>query len=201
MAGPRLADGLRRWWWLVALLIVASLVIGATVQRAFDQRSAARALYRSQLLTTASRFIAEEQRQIALPVAQRSAPAFGDLADSITADQGVNGASTLQVTLGPGSVAPYTQIAFAVTVTSPYASSTFVVWFVRDALQGAVSGSDIGACLLSSSLLGSVRAPTELQFGGGLFMQTCGPALWSGSSKHPTDPNFTLAGIRPSPGS
>src|SRR5260370_42421841 len=73
LAGSRLTDGLRRWWWLVALLIVASLVIGATVQHAFDQRSAARALYRSQLLTTASQFMAEEQGQIALPVAQRSA--------------------------------------------------------------------------------------------------------------------------------
>jgi hypothetical protein len=41
-----------------------------------------------EVLTTVSRFLDEEHRQIAIPVAQRSAPAFGDLADSISGDLG-----------------------------------------------------------------------------------------------------------------
>jgi len=83
-----------------------------SIQHAADHRRAARDLYRVQVLTTVSRFIDEETRQIALPVAQRSAVAFGDLAGSINADLGVNGAGTLNVSLGAGSVAPFTQIAF-----------------------------------------------------------------------------------------
>jgi len=188
--------GQRRWRWLGVLLVLVSLVVGGSVQHAFDQRRAAQALYRIQVLTTASRFTTEEQRQIALPVAQRNVGAFSDLADSITADQGVNGASTLQVTLGSGSVAPFTQIAFDVTVSSPYASTTFVVWFVRDASPGGVSGSDIGACVLSSSLLGSGRATTSVQLGGGAGLQPCWPQLWSASS-NPMDPDLALAGIPP----
>jgi hypothetical protein len=188
-------QGPRRWWWLGALLVVVSLIVGGTAQHYFDQRRAGRALYQIQVLTTASRFITEEQSQIALPVAQRNVNAFGDLADSITADQGVNGASTLQITVGSGSVAPFTQIAFDVTVSSLYASTTFVVWFVRDAGSGGVSGSDIGTCALSSSLLGSGRATTSLELGGGAFIQPCWPQLWSASSRHPMDPDLALAGI------
>jgi hypothetical protein len=59
-----------------------------------------------QVLTTVSRFIDEERDQIALPVAQRNASAFGDLADSINSDLGVNGSGTLQVSLGAGSGIP-----------------------------------------------------------------------------------------------
>ena len=43
-------------------------------------------------------------------------------------DLGLNGEDTLHVTLGTGSTAPLTQIAFEVTVSSPYASTTFVLW-------------------------------------------------------------------------
>jgi hypothetical protein len=147
------------------------------------------------LLTTASRFISEEQRQIALPVAQRNVTAFGDLADSINTDLGVNGESTLQVTTGSGSVAPFTQIAFEVTVSSPYASTTFAVWFVRDAGPGGVSGSDVGTCVLASSLLGSGRATTDLTLGGGEYFQACWPQLWSPHPKGPMAPHLAWANI------
>jgi hypothetical protein len=114
---------------------VASLIVGGTVVHAVDQRHAHRLLYDIHVLTTASRFLDEERSQIALPVAQRNAGALADLADSINADLGVNSEGTLQVTTGTGSAATFTQIAFEVTVSSPYASTTFAVWtapaFVR----------------------------------------------------------------------
>jgi hypothetical protein len=127
---------------------VASLIAGGTVVHAVDQRHAQRVLYDIQVLTTASRFLDEEGSQIALPVAQRNAGALGDLADSINADLGVNGEGTLQVTTGTGSAATFTQIAFEVTVSSPYASTAFVVWFVRGA---GMNSQNEGSCVLSSS--------------------------------------------------
>jgi hypothetical protein len=120
--------GLRRWWWRGALLVVVSLIVGGTVVHSIDQRHAQRVLYDTQVLTTASRFLDEERSQIALTVAQRNAGAYGDLADSVTADLGVNGEGTLQVITGTGSAATFTQIAVEVTVSSPYASTTLAVW-------------------------------------------------------------------------
>lgn len=189
-----LTDVLRRWWWLELLLVAASLVIGGTVQHAFDQRREARTLYDTQVLTTASRVSAEEQRQIALPVAKRSAAAFGDLADSINNDLGVNGQGTLDVTVGTGSAATFTQIAFEVTVSSPYASTTFVSWFVRGAGPGGINSSDIGTCLLSTSLEGSGRATGYLNLGSS-GLQPCTRALWSAQPKTPLVPNLAVAGI------
>lgn len=69
----------------------------------------------------------EENRQIALPIARRSAAAFGSLGDNIGNDLGINGENTLNVEAGTGSTAPLTQVAFEVTVSSPYASTTFVL--------------------------------------------------------------------------
>jgi hypothetical protein len=71
-SGVRQSAGLRRWWWLGALLAVASLIVGGTVVHTVDQRHARRTLYNTQLLTTASRFLDEERSQIALPLAQAS---------------------------------------------------------------------------------------------------------------------------------
>jgi hypothetical protein len=88
----RQSEGPRRWWWLGALRVVASLVVG--------------------------------------------------------------GAGTLEVTPGTGSAAPFTQIAFEVTVSSPYASTTFAEWVVRGAGPGGMNSQNAGACVLSSSLLG-----------------------------------------------
>jgi hypothetical protein len=196
--GPH--DMLRRWWWLLLLVVAASLVIGGTVQHAFDQRSAARTLYDIQVLTTASRVIGEEQQQIALPVAQRSAAAFADLADSINSDLGVNGNGTLDVMVGTGSAATFTQIAFEVTVTSPYASTTFVVWFVRGAGPAGMSSSDSGTCLLSTSLEGPGAATGYLNLGSS-GLQPCTPDLWSAHPKTPLAPDLALAGIRKPAGS
>src|SRR6202012_5449394 len=57
-AGPgfpaevRQGAGPRRWWWLGALLAVASLVVGGTVVHLVDQGHAQRGLYDVQALTT-----------------------------------------------------------------------------------------------------------------------------------------------------
>jgi hypothetical protein len=188
----------RSWWpWLITVLVACvSLVVGGGVQHAIDQRNASRDLYRMQVLTTASRFLGEEQRQIAMPVAQRSASAFGDLADSITADQGVNGSGTLRVGQVSGSAAPPTQIAFSVTVASPHASTTFAVWYVATA-----GGADVneGACVLWSTLLGPGRATTALSLGSGAELQPCLPQWWASRSAGPAQPRLGLAGIPQSP--
>ncbi len=189
-----LADALRRWWWLATLVVAVSLVVGGSVQHAFDQRRADRSFYDVQVLTSASRFLDEETRQIALPVAERNVVAFGDLADSINSDLGVNGEGTLQVSLGTGSAATFTQIAFEVNVASPYATTTFVVWFVRGPGPGGMNEQDVGSCLLSTSLQGAGRATAYLNLGAsGLF--PCAPDLWSAHRQGPLAPDLALAGI------
>ena len=150
-----------------------------------------------QVLTTEWRFLDEEARQLALPVAQRSASAFDDLANQISGDGGVNGNGTLQVSLGAGSTAP-TQIDFAVTVASPYASTTVVVWYVLVSGHGSV-GTNEGGCALSSTLLGPGRASTDLELGGHSFVPPCTNDMWS-SSTGAINPHFGAAGIPQSPG-
>jgi hypothetical protein len=195
---PPAATRPRRSWWLLTLLAVCvSLVVGGTVQHAVDQRTAARNLYRTQVLSTVSRFLDEEDQQIALPVARRSAVAFGNLADSISADQGVNGSGTLQVSLGAGSAAQPGQIAFATTVDSPYASTTLAVWDLRATSHG-VAGNQ-GVCVLWSTLLGSGRAAASLSLGGGEEVQPCLPSWWSAGPVTVTQPRLGLAGIPRSP--
>jgi hypothetical protein len=198
--GGRLGARLRDWWWLVAIVTaLVSLVVGGSVQRAVDHRQAARDLYRVQVLTTASRFIDEERRQIALPVAKRNVGAFLSLADSIGADLGVNGESTLDVSLGTGSVAPFTQIAFAPTVTSPYGSTTFAVWFVRGAGSAGITDQNVGVCLLSSTLVGPGRATAVLHLGDSEMMAPCSAGLFS-PSPDAMLPDLSRAGIRRSAG-
>jgi len=193
-ARPR---GPRGPWWLVTVLAVAvALVVGGSVQRVLDQRNAARTLYRTQVLTTVSRFLTEADSQFGRPHAQRSAVAFGDLADSISADEGVNGAGTLQVSLGAGSAAPADQIAFSATVASPYASTTFAMWDIH-ANGGATQNQ--GACVLWSSLLGAGRATTALNLGGGAGLQPCSPSWWAPGPVTPKQPRLGLAGIPRSP--
>jgi hypothetical protein len=180
-------------------LVVASLLIGGTAVHTLDQRHAQRVLYDIQVLTTASRFLDEERSQIALPAAERDAGAMSDLTDSINSDLGVNGGGTLQVTAGTGSAATFTQIAFEVTVSSPYASTTFAVWLVRGAGPGGMSDQNAGSCLLSSSLLGSGRATSFLNLGAS-GLEPCWPQLWSASSKSTMRPDLALAGISQSAG-
>ena len=196
---PSAATRPRRLWLVTVLAVCASLIIGGSIEHAIDQRNAARSLYQMQVLTTASRFFNEEQRQIALPVAQRSAPAFDDLAESIGADMGVNRPGTLQVSLGPGSAAQPAQIAFSATVASPYASTTLAVWYIRVISHGGIADNE-GACVLWSTLLGQGRATIPLDLGGGEKLQPCSPRWWSPGPVAATQPRLGLAGIPRSPG-
>lgn len=164
-------------WLLVVAAVGVSLIVGGSVQHYFDQKNAARDLYRTQVLTTEWRFLDEEGSQVAKPVARRDITAFGDLADAITGDGGVNGNGTLEVSPGAGSVAQPTLIDFSVTVASPYASTTVVVWSSLVRSQGA-SSSDQGTCVLSSTLLGPGRATADLQLGGGYFEPPCSRRWW-----------------------
>jgi hypothetical protein len=184
------------WWVVTALAVCGALILGAFAEHVRDQHSAAQAQYRMQVLTTVSRFLTEEERQIALPLSQRSAPAFGDLADSISSDEGVNGSGTLQVTLGTGSTAPAGQIAFSGTVDSPYASTTFVVW---DLSVNGGSAQNQGACVLGSSLIGPGRATSALGLGGGAELQACSPGWWAAGPVTARQPRLGLAGIPRSP--
>lgn len=106
----------------------------------------------------------------------------------------VPGAGTLQVTTGTGSAATFTQIAFEVTVSSPYASTAFAVWTVRGAGPDGMNSQNAGACVLSSSLLGSGRATSFLDLGAS-GLQPCWPQLWSASPKSPVQPDLARAGI------
>jgi hypothetical protein len=192
-----------RFFWLITVVAVcASLVLGASVQHFFDQRNAARSQYRMQVLTTISRFLDEEGSQVAQPVSHRSAAAFGALADSISQDQGVNGSGTLTVSLGAGSATPPSQVAFSVTVASPYGSATIATWYIS-MTSGGGSSINEGACVLSSSLLGSGgdgRATAPLSLGGGAFVQQCESRWWSPGPVTATQPRLGLAGIPESAG-
>ena len=197
---PPVAARPRRLWWLVTVLAVcASLILGGSIEHAVDQRNAARGLYQMQVLSTASRLFNEDQREIALPVAQRSADAFSDLAESMGADMGVNRSGTLQVSLGAGSAAPPAQIAFSVTVASSYASTTLAVWYIRVISHGGITDNE-GACVLWSTLLGPGRATTSLDLGGGEELQPCSSGWWSPGPVDATQPRLGLAGIPRSPG-
>jgi hypothetical protein len=193
---PRAARGRRRsWWlWLVAVLVTAAaFVVGGTVVHIVDQRHAASDLYRTQVLTTISRFLGAERQLIAVPATQRDASVLDWLADSITADPGVNGPGTLTVSVGAGSAAQPGQVIFTVTVASAHGTSAFAVWYL--APQGP-SSSDAGACVLWSSLEGSGRATADLNLGGSYFEPPCQAQWWSSSSaSNPAQPHFGVAGI------
>ena len=118
-------------------------------------------------------------------------------ADAISADTGVNGSGTLQVTLGAGSTAQPTQIAFSATVDSPYGSTTLAVWYVRSRSGDA---SNQGACVLSSTLLGPGRATTQLNLSANEFLAPCPSQFWSAGSAASMQPRLGLAGIPRSPG-
>jgi hypothetical protein len=195
-APPAATRRRRPSWLLVAVAVVVSLIVGGSVQHAFDDRSATRALYRAQVLTAESRFFDAENSQVALPVARRSITAFGSLADSISGDGGVNGDGTLSVSMDTGSVLQPTQIDVSFTVASPYASTTIALWSILVSDQSDTS-SDQGACVLSSTLLGPGRATTDLQLGGGYYVLPCSPRWWSSGSIWA--PHLGTAGISQPP--
>jgi hypothetical protein len=180
----------RSWRLIAVLAVVASGVAGAVVQHAVDQHKAAVALYRNQISTTISRIFTEEERQIALTTAQRSDPYFDDIADSISQDPGVNDSGNLTVGIVAGSTRPAHQIAQAVSIESPYAVSTVVVWDIR------VGGtSNQGDCVLSSSLAGPGSATADVQLGGNMFLQPCLPSWWAPGPVDGRQPRLGLTPI------
>jgi hypothetical protein len=182
-----------RWPWLIAALVAcAAFAAGGAVEHAADQANASRDLYRAQVLTTISRFLDEERQVIAVPTAQRNASVFSDLADSITADPGVNESGMLMVSAGAGSAVQQGQVIFTVTVASPHGTTAFAVWYLTP--QGP-SSSDAGACVLWSTLLGSGRATGNLNLGGSSFVAPCPSQYWASGSTDPAQPHFGLAGI------
>jgi hypothetical protein len=193
------AGGSRRWWWpwlvAVALAAVTGGAVGAVAEHAVDQGQASRDQYRAQVRTTIWRVLGAEGQLIAEPAAKRDASGLDDLADSISSDPGVDGSGTLTVRMGAGSAAQPDQVIFTVTVSSPYGATAFAVWYLTP--QGRAS-SEEGACVLSSTLLGTGRATRDLQFGGGLFEPPCPSKYWSASAD-PGQPRFDLAGISHQP--
>lgn len=173
----------------MAVAVAAALVAGALAQHAWDQKNAARDLYRSQVLTTEVRFYNAENSQIDLPSQRRSLTALSDLADSITADVGDNGSGTLTVTAGTGAMLA-TQTVLEVTISSPYASTTLVTYSIQ---VPANTSPDAGACVLSSTLLGQGSATRDLQLGGGSVVPSCPLPWWSTQSA--SDPHLGQAGI------
>jgi len=184
----------RPWGLIVVVAMVVSAVAGAFAQHAVDQHKAAITLYRNQISTTASRFFTEEERQLALPAAQRSDPYFSDIADSINEDPGVNDSGNLNVSVVAGSTNPAHQIAYAVSVSSPHASSTIVVWDIR--LPGDVNQ---GTCVLSSSLAGAGPVTKDVELGGNMFLQPCQPSWWAPGPVDGRQPRLGLTPI-PKPG-
>ena len=199
-AGPARAAGAPRpwrpWWLFTILSAILALVAGAVVQHAVDQRNAAAALYRIQVGSTVSRFLAEAGRQLRLPAAQRSISALGDVGDSISQDLGLNGQGTLTAELREGSTRQARQIVFAVNITSPHADTTVVIWDLS-AGAGPGAGDNQGACVQYSSLLGAGRATRDLDLGAGQFLAACPARYWSPGPLDGKQPRFALAGIHP----
>jgi len=211
-AGPAgaspVAGAPRPWrpWRLIAVLaVVIAAVGGVLVQRSVDHHRAAITAYRVQVNSTLSQLGTEADRQLARPASQRSLSAISDLADSISQDAGLrdpglsgSGPSELDplnVALGSGSSVPAGQIAFEVTITTPYAESTIVVWDIRVTSQSQGSVSNQGACVLTSSLLGPGRARTDLDLGGHYFVQPCLDQWWSPGPVDGKQPRLSLANI------
>ena len=205
----------------VALAVLAALIAVPVIILSARHQASSLTLYRTQLLTTAKRLGAEE---LSLSGGQPYAPgdlpwntpsqrhARGDISRAglaINRDQAINGSGTLRVRVGPGGVTsmrvkhsaegPYRveQIAYAVTVTSPYASTRIAVWNVREgnttgAFQGLIDSQ--GWCVLSSTLPGP-----DLELGGKHYQPWCqSKSLGSGPLTRGSGPWLGLAGISPS---
>jgi hypothetical protein len=213
----------------VALAVLAALIAVPVIILSARHQASPLALYRTQLLTTTKRLGAEE---LSLSGGQPAAPyAPGDqswnappprnargvlsrVGLSISRDRAINGSGTLRVRVGAGGVTsvrvkpsaegPYRveQIAYAVTVTSRYASTRIVVWNIQDGSTGGAFRGLIdsqGWCVLSSTLLGPGPARTNLELGGGHYLPWCqSTSLGSGPLTRGTGPWLGLAGISPS---
>jgi len=182
--------------WLLAAVAVAALaalIAVPLIVTSARHRATALALYRSQLLTDTKRFAAEE-----FSLGMRPAH---------------SGTGTLRVSVGAGGVTSVRvksrasggrleQIAYAITVTSPYASTRIAVWNLEEisspgAYQNLIDNQSW--CVLSSTLLGPGPARTNLDLGGGHYLPWCRSAwLGSGPLTAGPDPSLGLAGISPS---
>jgi hypothetical protein len=189
-ASPPAVRTRRPTWTLMVLAVAAALIAGALAGHAWDNKNAAHEEYRNQVLTTESRFLFEESRQVVLPGPQRSLTKLDDLADSITADPGVNGSGTLTVSAGAGGFLSK-QIVLDVSIDSPYASATLVTYAIS--IPGPGAGLDEGACVLSSTLLGPGRATRGLTLDANYFVPSCPLQWWT--SKSASDPHLGQAGI------
>jgi len=219
----------RRWLLAaVAVAALAALIAVPLIVMSARHRAAALVRYGSQLRTVTSRLGAEEFSLYGQPPAAPASPrglagnlpspqlARADLswvADSISGDRDLRGAGPLRVSVGAGSVTSVRvkpragggwleQIAYSVTVTSPYASTRIAVWAIGEASPaGAYQDlmADQGECVLSSTLLGPGPARTNLDLGGGRSLAWCRSAwLASGPLTEDLDPRLGLAGISPS---
>ena len=189
-ASPASARTRRPTWTLMVFAVAAALIAGALAEHAWDNKNAARDLYRNQVLTTESRILAEESRQVVLPGPQHSQTKLDDLANSVTADPGVNGSGTLTVSTGTGA-ALSKQIVLDISIDSPYASTTLVTYAIS--IPGQGSSPAEGACVLSSTLLGPGRATRDLTLDASYFVPSCPRQWWT--SKSASDPHLGQAGI------
>jgi hypothetical protein len=193
----------RRWWPITIVAVVAALVAGVLAQRTIDHHRAVITTYRVQVESTLARLGSEADRQFARPASQRSLSEIGDLADSIGQDSGLidpglNGSERselepLNVEFGSGSIVPG-QIAFEVTITSPYAESTIALWDIR--VRGT---SNQGVCVLTSSLAGNGRVTEDVQLGGHIFLQPCLSSWWAPGPVDGSQPRLSLANIHEPP--
>jgi hypothetical protein len=178
---------------LVVVLVVCAALLGGGVvyQLARDAaKNAARNLYGTQVNTTVGRILNEEDSQLRLKVVRRSAAAFGELTGRINRDRVLNPTGRLTVSLGNGSVSQPIQIAYSVTIASPYGATTAVVWTIYTG-----NTYDAGACVLTSTLLGHGRAKGDLNTARNMFLPPCANSFWSPGPVTVTHPSFTVAGI------
>jgi len=202
------------WLLLAALVVAAAIVVPVVVVSASHRAGPAggdsgpssspqATLYREQVTTTISRILAAET-SAASGSARRLDP--GNAASSVSNDPAINGSGTLRVTIGEGGASNVDlkadsdgtfrlkQIAWSVSVTSPYASSRFAVWDIRKTDSGQVTDNR-GSCVLSSTLLGPGPAKKDLDLGGGRTVQLC-KSTWLGPGPvSDTEPSLRSAGI------
>jgi hypothetical protein len=202
------------WLLLAALVVAAAIVVPVVVLSASHRAGPAggdsgapsspqTTLYREQVTTTISRLLAAEAS-----VASGSAPHLdpGNVGPSVSKDPAINGSGTLRVTIGEGGVSnvrleadsggtfQLKQVAWSVSVTSPYASSRFAVWDIRKTDSGQVTDNR-GSCVLSSTLLGPGPAKKDLELGSGRTVQLC-KSTWLGPGPvSDTEPSLSSAGI------
>ena len=177
----------------VAVAVLAALIAVPLIVTSARHRAAALALYRSQLLTVTKRFATEELFLGMRPAHSGTGP--------LRVSVGAGGVTSMPVKPRAGG-GQLKQIAYSITVTSPYASTRVAVWNIEEiGPPGAIRNliDKQSWCVLSSTLLGPGPARTNLDLGGGRSLAWCRSAwLASGPLTEDLDPRLGLAGISPS---